>query len=116
VYFDGACPLCLMEIGFLRRADRKGRLVFEDVSPPDAQPSCPLPRERLMARFHVRLPDGRMVSGARAFTEAWSALPGLGFLRLIGAFAPTRIALDALYGVFLRVRPAMQRWARRRSG
>lgn len=111
VYFDGACPLCVKEIGLLRRWDRRQRLTFEDVSPPGAAPSCALPRQQLMARFHVRLPDGWIVDGARAFTQAWSVLPGLGFVRWIGEFPPSRIALDALYGVFLRFRPALQKLA-----
>lgn len=113
VYFDGACPLCVREIGLLRRLTRDSqRIAFEDVSPPDAQPSCAVGRDRLMARFHVKLDNGDVVEGARAFTEAWAQVPGLGFVAAIGRFGPTRALLDALYGVFLKVRPALQRLAR----
>lgn len=108
VFFDGACPLCIREIGLLRRLDRQQRIAFEDVSPPDAAPSCPIERRRLLARFHARLPSGEIVSGARAFTEAWSLTPWLGFLRPIGRFAPTRWLLEAIYRLFLLIRPALQ--------
>ena len=111
VYYDGACPLCLKEIGLLRRLDRHDRLVFEDVSPAGAAPSCSIDRDRLLARFHVRRTDGSMVSGAQAFTEAWSRVPGLSWLRAIGRFGPTRWLLDRLYDAFLTVRPALQRLA-----
>ncbi|WOI53364.1 DUF393 domain-containing protein [Parvularcula sp. LCG005] len=112
VYFDGACPLCRKEIALLRRMEKgRGRLVFEDVAPPDATPSCAIDRQRLLARFHVRLPDGEMVEGARAFTEAWSRVRGLGWLAPVGRFAPTRRLLDGVYAVFLKVRPTLQRLA-----
>lgn len=114
VFYDGACPLCLREIGLLRRLDgRRGRINFEDVSQPDAAPSCLIEREVLMARFHARLPSGEIVSGARAFTEAWSRIPYFIWLRPIGRFAPTRGALNLIYRGFLKIRPGLQRLAAR---
>ena len=116
VFYDGACPLCVREISMLRRLDGGKRIAFEDVSPPDAEPSCPIGRELLMARFHARLPDGRVVEGARAFTESWSRIPWMIWVRPIGQFPPTRWLLDKLYGAFLKVRPRLQRFVRRRVG
>lgn len=114
VYFDGSCPLCVREISLLRRLDGGKRIVFEDVSPPDATPSCPIEREALMARFHARLPDGRLVEGAQAFTESWSRIPWMVWVRPIGQFAPTRWLLNGFYSLFLKVRPRLQRFVRRR--
>ena len=113
VYFDGACPLCVREIALLRRLDRRGRIAFEDVADPGAPVSCPIDRRLLLARFHARLPGGEVVSGARAFTEAYARLPGFGFVGSLGRFGPTRAVLDALYTAFLRVRPRLQRLVRR---
>ncbi|MEM1381166.1 MAG: DUF393 domain-containing protein [Pseudomonadota bacterium] len=118
VFYDGACPLCVREIALLRRLDRRDRLAFENVADPDAPISCAVDRQALLARFHARLPNGDIVDGARAFTEAYARLPGLGFVGALGRFAPTRGALNALYAVFLRLRPSLQglaRWADRRN-
>ena len=113
VFFDGACPLCVREISLLRKLTGPDDLRFEDVSPPDAAPSCDISRERLLARFHVRLPDGEMVEGAQAFTESWARVGGLGWVAGIGRFAPTRWLLNRCYDLFLQIRPAFQAFARR---
>lgn len=113
VFYDGSCPLCAREIGLLRRLDRRGRLSFEDVADADAPVSCPIDRRELLARFHARLPSGEVVEGARAFTEAYAVVPGLGWVGFLGRWGPSRVVLDALYGLFLRLRPTLQRLARR---
>ncbi|MEM9810997.1 MAG: DUF393 domain-containing protein [Pseudomonadota bacterium] len=109
VFYDGACPLCRREIALMRRLDRRGKLQFENLADPDAAISCPIDRRELLARFHARLPDGEMVSGARAFTESYAQVPGLGWVAILGRFGPTRVLLEGLYRGFLRVRPAIQR-------
>ena len=116
VFFDGACPLCVKEINLMKRLDAKRRRIdFEDVSPPDASPSCSISRQQLMARFHVQLPDGRIVDGAQAFTESWSRIPYLIWLRPIGRFAPSRWLLNVGYDAFLKVRPSIQRFVMTQS-
>ena len=112
MFYDGACPLCAREIALMRRLDRRGRIAFEDASDPGAPVSCPVDRADLLARFHARLPSGEVVSGARAFTEAYARVPGLGWAAGLGRFGPTRRLLDALYARFLRVRPRLQRLLR----
>ena len=114
VFYDGACPLCAREIGLMRRLDQRERIAFEDVADEGAPVSCPIDRADLLARFHARLPDGEMVSGARAFTEAYARVPGLGWAAGLGRFGPTRAALDWLYARFLRIRPRIQRFFRDR--
>ena len=39
--------------------------------------------DRYLRRMHVRLPDGREVSGAEAFVEVWKRVPGFGWLAKI---------------------------------
>jgi predicted DCC family thiol-disulfide oxidoreductase YuxK len=116
VLYDGACPLCRREIGLYRRlrplrADAP--VCFADLS--DA--ALPLPpgttREQLLARFHVRSRDGRLLSGARAFLALWAALPGWRWLALAGRLPGAPGALEFGYRLFLRGRPALQRWASR---
>lgn len=107
VWFDGACPLCIREIAFMRRLDRGGAIDFVDVSQ-GADPACPIDRGELLARFHAE-EDGRIVSGAAAFAAMWRAIP---FLRPLGLLARNRFVLavlERLYVAFLRVRPRIQR-------
>ncbi|MAK60147.1 MAG: thiol-disulfide oxidoreductase [Ponticaulis sp.] len=114
VFYDGACPLCIREIGLLRRLEKDRRIDYLDVSPPGAAEFCPIPQKELMARFTVKRADGALVSGAQAFTEAWSQIPWLIWLRPIGRFPPTRWVLDLIYSGFLKIRPGLQRWVKRR--
>jgi predicted DCC family thiol-disulfide oxidoreductase YuxK len=67
----------------------------------------------LLARFHVQLPDGQLLSGAQAFIALWSALPGWRWLALVGRVPGAVWLMERLYVFFLRWRPALQRWARR---
>lgn len=115
VFYDGACPLCLREIGLLRRLDRKGRIRFQDVSPPGAAEFCPIPRQALLARFHVARADGTLVNGAEAFTEAYAQIPYFVWLRPVGRFPPTRWVLNRIYDVFLMIRPGIQSLFRART-
>jgi len=119
VLYDGACPLCRREIGLYRGLEplrTASPLCFADVS--DA--ALPLPpgttREQLLARFHVRGRDGQLLDGAQAFLALWAALPGWRWLALAGRLPGASWAMERSYGLFLRWRPALQRWARRVDG
>jgi len=111
VWFDGDCPLCQREIALMRRLDRRHAIQFIDVSGGGAV-GCPIDQAVLLARFHAR-EDGRVLSGAAAFAAMWRAIP---VLRPLGLMARNRILLALLeraYVRFLRVRPRLQRLARR---
>jgi len=111
-WFDGACPLCRREIALMQRLDRDGVIAFVDVSEPAS--ACPVDRRDLLSRFHAE-EDGRLLSGAAAFAAMWRAIPRL---RPIGRMArnPRVLAvLEACYLQFLRVRPRLQAWVRRRE-
>ena len=111
VWHDGSCPLCRREIALMRRLDRRGRIAFVDASG-DTGLSCPLDRADLLARFHAR-ENGALLSGAAAFAAMWRAIP---LLRPLGLLARNRLVLAVLeraYRLFLRMRPRLQRIARR---
>ena len=115
VYFDGSCPLCRREIAFYRRHPAADRLAWVDVSAPAALGeglSC----EAAMRRFHVREPEGRLLSGGAAFARLWRALPGWRALGWLFAWPPLSWALEAAYRAFLPLRPRLQRLALRRWG
>ena len=106
VWFDGACPLCNREIALMRRLDRRGAITFVDVAE-GADPSCPIERAALLARFHAE-EDGVVLDGAAAFAAMWRAIP---LLRPLGlaARSPAMLALlEAAYIRFLRLRPRLQ--------
>lgn len=105
-YYDGACPLCMREIAFMRRLDWRGAIDFHDVASTDAV--CPIDRRELLARFHAS-EDGVMLSGAAAFAAMWRAIP---LLKPLGWAArnPLILALlERLYIRFLVLRPRLQR-------
>jgi predicted DCC family thiol-disulfide oxidoreductase YuxK len=113
VLYDGACPLCRREIGLYRGLPSSTPLCFADVS----DTTQPLPpgttREQLLARFHVRQADGRLLSGAPAFLALWATLPGWRWLARLGRWPGVAWAMERAYRLFLRARPTLQRWAAR---
>ena len=70
------------------------------------------PREDLLARFHARDRQGRLVSGAEAFLVVWGATPGLRWLEGLRRFRPLVLVLEGAYRIFLRLRPRLQSLAR----
>jgi predicted DCC family thiol-disulfide oxidoreductase YuxK len=97
----------------MRRIDRSNALEFVDLSLPGA---CPMDRAARLARLHAQSRGGPLVSGAAAFVAMWRVLPGLRFLAFVAAFPPFLWALERGYLQFLRLRPSLQRMARRLLG
>ncbi len=104
VFYDGLCPLCTREIGFLRRRDKKWRIRFTDIAASDFDASAlGIPHAEFMDQIHGRLPDGRWVKGVEVFRRLYGAV-GLGWL-----LAPTRVpGLKQLADLVYR------RWAKNR--
>ena len=106
VWYDGACPLCIREIAFMRRLDSRNAIEFLDIAPADAV--CPLDRQLMLARFHAS-EDGIILSGAAAFAAMWRAIP---LLKPLGFLARNAVILDILerlYLRFLKIRPRLQK-------
>lgn len=115
VYYDGACPLCTREVDFYRAQPGAGIVHFVDVSAGSDDIADDLTRRDALARFHVRGADGRLRDGAEAFATLWLALP---YLRGLGKLVQQPWVLpfaEAAYRVFLKVRPLMQWYARRKG-
>jgi predicted DCC family thiol-disulfide oxidoreductase YuxK len=111
VWYDGACPLCIREIAFMRRLDRARRIAFVDVAPEDAP--CPIDRTLLLARFHAQETGGPVLDGAAAFAAMWRAIPLLQPLGLAARNGVVLRVLERAYDAFLKIRPRLQRWAAR---
>ena len=115
VLYDGSCPLCRREIGVyqnLKPCQPEQTVQFLDVSQPDS----PLPaggtRADYLARFHVQLASGQILSGAAAFVALWATLPGWRYLAWLARLPGITPLLEVIYLAFLKIRPQMQAVAR----
>ncbi len=115
VYFDGSCPMCRREIAIYRRLPQAHAIDWVDVSEA-VELGQSLGCAQAMARFHVRDSQGRLHSGAAAFSQMWRLFPGWRWLGWLSAWPPMSWCFEAAYRLFLPLRPRIQAWARRRWG
>lgn len=111
VMFDGSCPLCRREISLYQSLAPLQAVAWRDISKDTADLSH-TDQARYMARFHVQLEDGRIISGAAAFVALWLVMPGWRWLGRVGRLPGVTPVLESVYRAFLHLRPYLQRWAR----
>lgn len=111
VYFDGSCPLSTAEISQYAAQCGGERPDFVDVSREVNAIRADLAPRDAMGRFHVRRPDGPLMSGAHAFAAIWEALPGWRWAARIAALPGIPTALECAYRLFPPVRPALSKIA-----
>lgn len=107
VFHDGSCPLCEMEIGYMKRQCGADRIAFVDVSQVNVVLPDGLTRNAAMQRFHVADMDGQLHSGATAFMQVWARFPRLKWLAWLGRLPGMGFVLELVYRGFLRVRPRL---------
>ncbi|MGI9217833.1 MAG: thiol-disulfide oxidoreductase DCC family protein [Hydrogenophaga sp.] len=110
LYYDGGCPVCSREIAMYQRQPGADRVQWVDVTRCEPhQLGQGLTPDAALQRLHLRLPDGRLVSGAAAFTSLWRNLPRWAWLgRLLGTPA-TLWVLEGGYRAFLVLRRGWRR-------
>ncbi|MCU0884459.1 MAG: DCC1-like thiol-disulfide oxidoreductase family protein [Beijerinckiaceae bacterium] len=81
------------------------RPAFENIAADAAVLPEGVSREAALARFHVRLGSGEVVSGAAAFIALWRATPRFRLLGRVASVPPLPWLLERAYGLFLKVRP-----------
>ena len=102
--YDGECPLCMREVRWLQKKNRKGRLAFEDVSAPGFDAGrYGASREELLGVIHGVLPNGQIVRRVEVFRQAYRAV-GMGWLIAPTGWPALRWFFDGLYAVFARHR------------
>ncbi|NBR89963.1 MAG: DUF393 domain-containing protein [Rhodobacteraceae bacterium] len=111
VYYDGACPLCRSEIGLYSKCKGAEAIRFVDVSDATQPLGQDLTRPNALRRFHVRLSDGTLVSGAAGFTALWASLPHWRWLARAAKLPGIEPLLERLYRGFLVIRPTLSRLA-----
>ena len=102
IWYDSLCPICSREIRVMRALDWRRRIAFVDLHAPGAD--CPLDPAILLARFHARAADGRVVSGAEAFAMMWRQIPLLWPLGQLARIPTMLVLLERAYVAFLRWR------------
>ncbi|MEM6826227.1 MAG: DUF393 domain-containing protein [Pseudomonadota bacterium] len=112
LYFDGSCALCTVEIGHYASRDGGDRLCFVDVSKSGVDLGGDLARETAMHRFHVRLSNGTLKSGAEGFVAIWDALPGWRWAACLARLPGMMWVLETGYRLFLPIRPVLSLAAR----
>ena len=99
--FDGECPICMMEVEFLKKRDLKSRIRFTNLRDPGYNPADhgDVTFEDGMRKLRAVLPDGKVVMGVEVFRQTYKAI-GLGWV-----FDLTKVPLigkvaDNLYDVW----------------
>lgn len=113
IYYDGACPLCALEINHYKRQNGSENLCFTDVSRNDTDPGADLDRAAALARFHVRASDGSLLSGAAAFVSIWDELPKWRWAARLARLPGAMWLLERGYRAFLPMRPKLAALLRR---
>ncbi len=111
MYHDGACPLCAVEVAHYREQAPKGRIHFIDASADTQRLTADgVEQKRALKRLHVRLGDGRIVTGAAAFVAIWRQLPGWRRLAPIASFPPILFVLEFGYRIVSPIREVLSGW------
>lgn len=112
VFYDGVCPICVREIRFLRRLDRKGQIRFTDIAAADFRASdYGITLKAFNSEIHGRLPDGTWIRGVEVFRVLYTHI-GLRPLVWITRLPIVSNLLDRAYRIFARNR---LRWTGRCS-
>jgi predicted DCC family thiol-disulfide oxidoreductase YuxK len=104
IFYDGYCPLCIIEINKLKGLDKEQNILFVDIQTPIFATQYPeLDWHTLDARIHGYLADGRLISGLDVTYLAWK-LVGKGWVYAPLRWPVIRWFADAVYLVFAKYR------------
>ncbi len=80
--YDGACPLCVREVNFLKKRDTgRGLVAFVDIADDqyNAAANGGVDFETAMGRIHAVLPDGTVIQNVEVFRRVYEVL-GMGWI------------------------------------
>lgn len=100
--YDGACPLCMREVNFLRKRDAgRGLVEFVDIAQDDYDPESHggVDFETAMGRIHAVLPDGTVVKNVEVFRRVYEIL-GMGWIYAVTKVPVMGGIADWLYGIW----------------
>lgn len=100
--YDGACPLCVREVNFLKRKDSdRGLIKFVDIAADSYDPAdnAGIDFETAMGRIHAVLPDGEIIQNVEVFRQTYDIL-GIGWIYAITKLPIVGSLADLLYGIW----------------
>jgi predicted DCC family thiol-disulfide oxidoreductase YuxK len=100
--YDGACPLCVREVNFLKRKDGdRGLIKFVDIAADDYNPAdnAGIDFETAMGRIHAILPNDEIIQNVEVFRQIYDVL-GIGWIYAITKLPLVGSLADALYGIW----------------
>jgi predicted DCC family thiol-disulfide oxidoreductase YuxK len=99
--FDSECPICAMEVEFLRKRDFDNKIKFTDLSSPAYNPADHGNVQFIdgMRKIRAVLPDQTVVVGVEVFRRTYKAI-GLGWIFEITNVPVIGKAADALYDLW----------------
>lgn len=115
VFYDGDCPLCRREINYFRALQSRQPIIWLDLTDAGAELPADLNRCSALNRMHVRVNGQIYYKGAAAFAQLWSQFAYWRMLGLLLKVPPLTWCADRLYSVFLKIRPALQRWVQKQE-
>ena len=79
--FDSECPICMMEVNFLKKRDIDSRIKFTDLQSPSYNPAehGNVKFADGMRKLRAVLPNGNVVMGVEVFRKTYEAI-GLGWV------------------------------------
>lgn len=104
--FDGACPLCVKEVNFLRAKDAgRGRLSLVDLASDDYDPkeNAGIDYETGMKTIHGIDSTGGVFTGVEVFQKAYDAV-GIGYIYAFTKIPALLKAANAIYDVWAKYR------------
>jgi predicted DCC family thiol-disulfide oxidoreductase YuxK len=115
-FYNGACPVCRLEIAHYRRLDdvAGGRLGWTDVTrEPEALAAFGLERMDVLRRLHVVDGQGRVHVGVDAFLVLWRTMPR--YRRLAGFVGARAVKPVATFVYDRLLAPTLFAWNRARG-
>lgn len=100
--YDGACPLCLREVNFLRKRDAgRGLVAFVDIADLDYAPenNGNIDFETAMGSIHALLPNGTVMVGVPVFRKVYEVL-GMGWVYAITKLPIIGPIADFIYDIW----------------
>jgi predicted DCC family thiol-disulfide oxidoreductase YuxK len=104
IFYDGYCPLCLLEMNKLKQLDKQQNINFVDIQTPSFHAHYShLDWHALNARIHGYLADGKLISGLDVTYLAWK-LVGKGWVYAPLRWPVIRWFADIAYNIFAKHR------------